>query len=335
MRYLLLALVFLAIGCTAPPPTPAPETKLPPTLVPPEVVTREPLPVPTPTRIPRPLTANIDFTALNDAARATTPTLIPWTEPTAIPSPAPAPTRIWKKTPTQTPTPAPTPTLVPTPTPIPLVVSDGVSAIPLIERAWELLDSGVDADGIYLSMDHQRALLEGITDYYALDFERRCLTTEGIHPKVGKVVDLDFPGNVLYLANSKYKRYSGASSFSKGHFSTSRRGDWASRVVEWTIFYPAGAADHLDRTWHYMRVRSKISAATCEPLRDSYSGQFFSVMSTLDREAPEIYVNIPGSDCNYNPIRQEELGRREDIDLRLTECRQGHFSSSLFYLLMD
>ena len=177
-----------------------------------------------------------------------------------------------------------------------------------------------------MSPSHQHGILEGVHDYYALDFQHRCLTERGTHPSIDRVLELDYPGHTLYLADSKHSRYSGASSFSEGELSSIRRGDWVNRNVKWTIHYPPGAVDYLDRTWHYLSVWLKVDVATCEPVRDSYSRQFYSVFPVLTDGPPEIYVDVPGSDCAYNPLRPEELGRRDDIDLRETECLQGHFS---------
>ena len=279
----------------------------------------------------------INFNALNDRARATliprpTPTRVPQPttvelfrptatvvfQPTYTPIPRPTPTRLWLKTPTQTPTlaPTPTPTRTPTPTLIPFTPSDGVSPIPVIEAAWAYLDGRVDTDGVYLNRDQMTSIWWGIGDYYALDFERRCLTERGTLAVIDQVMDLDYPGNILHFPDSRHNFYSGSTSFSKGSLSIARRGDWNIRPVRWTLFYPPGLNIDGYGIRHYLWVWVKVNVSTCEPVRDSYSGDFYSVT-----KSPIPWVEEPENwECIYKPIRKEELGRRDDIDERSYNC---------------
>ena len=346
MRLLLVSVVFLVIGCS----TTSPEVKQRSTATNPSPATiLQPTPIRTVTPTPGSPTANIDYTALNAKARATaqaniaarTPSPEP-IRPTPTPSdtPVPTPTRSAeflavpastaeeiKPTPTPVPpTSTPTATPQPTPVPTPFPVSDGNSRIPLIEEAWALLDSRVDADGILLNRDHQTWLWWGIQDYYALDFERRCLTERGTLPIIDRAMDLDYPGNTLHFPDGRHRFYSGASSFSEGDLSHIRRGDWNKRAVQWTLFYPPGFGkqysdpkrdiEGFGEDRFYLRVWVMVNVATCEPVRDQYSGDFFSVMkmATPLVEEPERW------DCVYQPIREEELGRRDAIVPRSYNC---------------
>ena len=228
--------------------------------------------------------------------------------------------------PSPTPTPRtmpPTDTPTQTATPIPFEVSDGVSAIPLIENAWAYLKQGVDSEGIFLATHHQQSILLGIADYYALDFDRRCLTERGTYVAIDQAVDLDYPGNTFYFADSRYDRHSGASSFSKGSLSSIREGDWNWRAIEWTLYYPSGLTDIAGRTWYYLRVWAQVQVSTCELIPftgwyDSGLAQYYRVMQILSNDPPHTYELA--HPCPYSPIREEELGRRDSITLRTQRC---------------
>lgn len=264
------------------------------------------------------------------------PTLAPTTPPTSTParrvSPEPLATPAIASTPLTrseiqatltahrtglglTNTPAPSP--IPTPMPIPFTVSDGESAIPLIEKAWELIDSRKDANGIYFSDEQLNSMWWGIQDYYALDFERRCLTERGTLAEIDRVVDLDYPGNTLYFPDSRHTFHSGASSFSDGDLSNVRRGDWKTRAVEWTLYYPPGLGDNVyGDARHYIRLWAKVDVATCALKRDSYSGDFYSVMPSAGS-----FVRSPKNwECIYQPLREEELAGRDHVKLRSYNC---------------
>ncbi len=298
-------------------------------------------PYPTSVPTPHPTTsASLSFnvTAQNRAARLHqaqgTP---PVPDPTLAPTPWPTPTIRAQATPTLIPRPTPTPWARPTATPVPMTrqevratldtyrtqvgldtptpvlpttvpfeITDGISPIPFIENAFVFIRGRVDNAGIPLNRDQMDSIAMGIEEFYALDFERRCLTSRGTHPLFEQALALDNPGYNFVGSDGPYRRYSGASSFSEGRFSESRTGDYAFRYLDWYI-------THKDATY---RVHAYINAETCEAV--PYITGVWYDPSRLHPDMTGFGFTDPP--CAYQPLKATEIsGNRADISVRPVE----------------
>ena len=180
-----------------------------------------------------------------------------------------------------------------------------------------MIDSRVDADGVYLSREHMNSLVWGIKNYYALDFARRCLTERGTVEKIDHVVNLDYPGNTFHSSRSRHEFYTAATSFTNGPLSSIREGDWTKRPVFWTLSYPPGVRiSEFREERQYLVVYVEIDVESCEPVRIYSSGDFYHIYATRKPfiEEPERW------DCVYKPIREEELNGRDNILSRSYNC---------------
>lgn len=201
---------------------------------------------------------------------------------------------------TQTPTPSPPP--VPTATPIPFQASDGVSAIPLIDTAFKFASGRVDKDGLPLSREAYANLDMGIVDYYALDFERRCLTERGTIPLFDKALERDFPGHMFMFSESKYRRYIDPSIGGPGDDLIAREGDYALKWVEWWI-------EHDGKSYN---IAIRVDSETCEPI-PWQNGKWYD---PWEREPGDWR---PDPECEiFHPLDASELtGSVADISKRV------------------
>ena len=257
-----------------------------------------------------------------------TPTAVYWPTSTPIVWPSPTPTigpewrglaPSWPQVvPTTTPKP-PTPTPAP-PTPTPFPVTDGVSPVPHIEAAYKLIAGKVDKDGIPLNERQMASLLMGITDYYALDFERRCLTDRSTHPLFDKALVLDYPGYEFVGSEGPYWRYSGADSFSEGKFSSTRTGDYLLRYLDWYIRHEG---------YNYW-INARINSETCEIVPYLTGAWYNPVRFDYEGSVPGFVRGEYGPPCPYQPLEPKEVsGRREDIATRPTELLNGWAMASI------
>ena len=247
MRFLLLSLVFLVIGCTT---TPS------------EVIQRPTVNTPTPTPFQTDWRESRQLARLAiPLTKSPTPTQIPTSAPTATPEPTatatPQPIAVHTPSPEflavlaltaeeispkSTPVPptlTPTVTPLPTPVPTPFPVTNGTDSIPLIEKAFQFVEGRVDKDGLPLRSKDYYNIELGIRDYYARDFELRCLTEQGTILLFDKALDRDYPGYKFLYSQSKAERHENRTFGGLGSEVKTRRGDWSLRYVDWWIEHKA------------------------------------------------------------------------------------------------
>ena len=159
----------------------------------------------------------------------------------------------------------------------------------------------MDTDGIPLSERHKASIQVGIWDFYALDFEGRCLNSDGTYEPFNIALGQDFPGYQFEYSEGKYTRYNGVSSFSDGEFSETRTGDWSIRNVDW----------YFSHSGNFYKIGVRVHTESCDAVAYD-TGILYNPREWWAEDDVRKY----GEPCPFQPLQAGELGRRGDIAKR-------------------